>query len=262
MNKQLSLKNISIILVSIALVALLMLSSVLSAKLLKSDVSYSLSEIERVRISYEKQSKEKLLNILTPVLGEKNFVAEISVQMQYNLVKEVVQTIIANKKEIKERTSSPGEIKRISVSVIVDKDLTDVEILDLQELVASTVGFDVDRKDKATIKSVPFDRFSPAKKSFLLELYFLKILPAMIFIGFLFACLFLYRKYFPTNALSFSAEKKIPIQSYEKAEQEIYEEIEYEDEEILKMKDELISTIIANPVDSANRLSQYAKGVE
>lgn len=65
---------------------------------------------------------------------------------------------------------TPGAVKRISVAVLLDgtrriddtgteiwEPLPDTELQDLQELVASAVGFDASRGDVVTLKSMPFE---------------------------------------------------------------------------------------------------------
>lgn len=58
-----------------------------------------------------------------------------------------------------ERIVSPGAIKRLSVSVMADSDsVTDAQLQQIKEIVASAAGIDVGRGDQIQVAAIPFDK--------------------------------------------------------------------------------------------------------
>ncbi len=54
-------------------------------------------------------------------------------------------------REVEQITHATGSIRRLQVGVIVDRDLANVDVEKLRELVAAAVGFDAKRDDKVTV---------------------------------------------------------------------------------------------------------------
>ena len=61
-------------------------------------------------------------------------------------------------KEEEHRIVAPGEVKRLSLSVVLDAQPTDVDQNEIMNLVSSAVGLDPERGDQLTVTCMPFDR--------------------------------------------------------------------------------------------------------
>ncbi|HHY40747.1 MAG TPA: flagellar M-ring protein FliF [Syntrophaceticus sp.] len=61
-------------------------------------------------------------------------------------------------KEEEHRIVAPGEIKRLSLSVVLDAQPADVDQNEIKDLVSSAVGLDPERGDQLTVTCMPFDR--------------------------------------------------------------------------------------------------------
>lgn len=117
---------------------------------------------------FEQQSAKKIKNVLETVVGKENVKVEVSAYYDLNNS----QTVIENYqnaqngfvKEIRKIYSRPGEIKRMSVGIVVNKILTPSQTREIEQLVSSTVGIDTSRGDKVTVSSFKFSTAS--EKSF------------------------------------------------------------------------------------------------
>lgn len=61
-------------------------------------------------------------------------------------------------RQVQEVLEKPGKIKRLSVAVVVDKDLTPQEQTSIRELASAAGGIDISRGDTLTVQGIPFDR--------------------------------------------------------------------------------------------------------
>lgn len=61
-------------------------------------------------------------------------------------------------RQVQEVLDKPGKIKRLSVAVVVDKNLTPKEQNSIRELTAAAGGINPDRGDVLTVQGIPFDR--------------------------------------------------------------------------------------------------------
>lgn len=55
-------------------------------------------------------------------------------------------------------TEAPGRVERLSVSLLLDESVTEVQAASLEQSVAAAVGINVDRGDQMVLTRVPFDR--------------------------------------------------------------------------------------------------------
>ena len=67
-------------------------------------------------------------------------------------------------RRLETRRKAPGTIKRISVAVIVDEDLSGVDLTVLEELVAAAAGVDELRDDTVTVQSMKLEALTLAEK--------------------------------------------------------------------------------------------------
>jgi flagellar M-ring protein FliF len=58
---------------------------------------------------------------------------------------------------VTETLVTPGQIERLSVAVVVNKELDDAERLSIEETVSAALGLDPSRKDTISISGMPFD---------------------------------------------------------------------------------------------------------
>lgn len=65
---------------------------------------------------------------------------------QYNVSKKTQETVMA-----------PGEVRRLSVAVLVDKSVTSGQLATIREAVSVAAGIDQARKDQVTVQSIAFD---------------------------------------------------------------------------------------------------------
>jgi len=61
-------------------------------------------------------------------------------------------------KEEEHRIVAPGEVKRLSLSVVLDAEPTEMDQNEISALVSSAVGLDPERGDQLTVTCMPFDR--------------------------------------------------------------------------------------------------------
>ncbi|MCX7796256.1 MAG: flagellar basal-body MS-ring/collar protein FliF, partial [bacterium] len=61
-------------------------------------------------------------------------------------------------REVQEILEKPGKIKRLSIAVVVDKELTLQEQNSIRELALAAGGIDLNRGDIVTVQGIPFDR--------------------------------------------------------------------------------------------------------
>jgi len=61
-------------------------------------------------------------------------------------------------KQVQEVLEKPGKIKRLSVAVVVDKNLTPQEQQSIMNLASAAAGIDPNRGDQLTVQGIPFDK--------------------------------------------------------------------------------------------------------
>lgn len=75
---------------------------------------------------------------------------------QYNR-KEITENFEINK-TAERRTVATGSVKKLSIAVVVDAQLSAVQKNSLQQAIATGVGLDLDRGDRVTVETFSFDR--------------------------------------------------------------------------------------------------------
>jgi|LSQX01.3.fsa_nt_gb flagellar M-ring protein FliF len=60
-------------------------------------------------------------------------------------------------KTIEETTVAPGQVKRLSVAVLVDKSVSGIQVGHIRQAVNAAAGIDQDRGDQVTVQAVAFD---------------------------------------------------------------------------------------------------------
>lgn len=61
------------------------------------------------------------------------------------------------------RIKAPGEVRRLTVSLFVDGDMTPAQVAQMETSVANAVGLDENRGDRLTVANLPFTRNDPFK---------------------------------------------------------------------------------------------------
>lgn len=116
---------------------------------------------------FEKQSVKKIKNVLETVVGKENVKVEVSAFYDLSNSQIVTENYQNAQngfiKEIKEVSSKPGDIKKISVGIVVNKVLTPSQTREIEQLVVSTAGLDPLRGDSVTISGFKFS--NPAKQA-------------------------------------------------------------------------------------------------
>lgn len=72
-------------------------------------------------------------------------------------------------RQVQEVLEKPGKIKRLSVAVVVDKNLTTQEQAAIRDIASAAGGIDIDRGDTLTVQGIPFDRTYYEKETAAME---------------------------------------------------------------------------------------------
>ncbi len=182
-------------------------------------------------------------------------------------------------KEVKQIIYAPGTVKRMTIAVAVNKILTTEEKDELQKLVISASGADLDRGDIINITSLEFsakDQQQAAveqeaktiQKERTQEIVINKLVPMFVILVLGLVALFVFRSLFgKTTDTSDSWEEQYQEQQQtitdnliDKFEVESLPQIEARlNPELDKLKTDLTDTIMADPSEAAKILISYIK---
>ena len=187
--------------------------------------------------------------------------------MNYNVTKEVKQVIYA-----------PGNVKRLSIAVAVNKILTEAEKDELKNLVLSASGIDYSRGDVISVSGLQFEGATIDKKANeefakqykqeqLIDFLFTSVLPlAMVFILGLFALIIIrgFISKMPVRKVERSIPEEISTRAAEEEETtEAAPKIEFNKKEIASQKEQNITeineAIMASPEDAAKLLTSFIR---
>ena len=194
-----------------------------------------------------------------------------------NYQKQKTATNYSVSKEVKQIIYAPGTVKRMTIAVAVNKILTTQEKEELEKLIISASGADLNRGDIINVTSLQFaavdaNRAQEAAVTKAIaqekqqELVVNKIVPMLIILILGLAALFVFRSLFGKTA----AEEE--FEEYEEAPQTITDNLidKFEVEslpqiearlnpELDKLKTDLTDTIMADPSEAAKILISYIK---
>ena len=194
-----------------------------------------------------------------------------------NYQKQKTATNYSVSKEVKQIIYAPGTVKRMTIAVAVNKILTTQEKEELEKLIISASGADLNRGDIINVTSLQFaavdaNKAQEAAVSKAIaqekqqEMVVNKIVPMLIILILGLAALFVFRSLFGKTA----AEEE--LEDYEEAPQTITDNLidKFEVEslpqiearlnpELDKLKTDLTDTIMADPSEAAKILISYIK---
>ncbi len=219
-------------------------------------------------------------NVATPATGTNNPPAPTTQAGQnknLNYQKEKTAANYSVSKEVKQIIYAPGTVKRMTIAVAVNKILTTQEKEELEKLIISASGADLNRGDMINVTSLQFaavdaNRAQEAAFSKAIaqekqqELVVNKIVPMLIILILGLAALFVFRSLFGKT----TAQEE--FEDYEEAPQTITDNLidKFEVEslpqiearlnpELDKLKTDLTDTIMADPSEAAKILISYIK---
>ena len=219
-------------------------------------------------------------NVATPATGTNNPPAPTTQAGQNKNLNYHNETTAANysvSKEVKQIIYAPGTVKRMTIAVAVNKILTTQEKEELEKLIISASGADLNRGDMINVTSLQFaavdaNRAQEAAFSKAIaqekqqELVVNKIVPMLIILILGLAALFVFRSLFGKT----TAQEE--FEDYEEAPQTITDNLidKFEVEslpqiearlnpELDKLKTDLTDTIMADPSEAAKILISYIK---
>ena len=194
-----------------------------------------------------------------------------------NYQKQKTATNYSVSKEVKQIIYAPGTVKRMTIAVAVNKILTTQEKEELEKLIISASGADLNRGDIINVTSLQFAAVDANKAQEAAvtkaiaqekqqEMVVNKIVPMLIILILGLAALFVFRSLFGKTA----AEEE--LEDYEEAPQTITDNLidKFEVEslpqiearlnpELDKLKTDLTDTIMADPSEAAKILISYIK---
>lgn len=219
-------------------------------------------------------------NVATPATGTNNPPAPTTQAGQnknLNYQKEKTAANYSVSKEVKQIIYAPGTVKRMTIAVAVNKILTTQEKEELEKLIISASGADLNRGDMINVTSLQFaavdaNRAQEAAFSKAIaqekqqELVVNKIVPMLIILILGLAALFVFKSLFGKT----TAQEE--FEDYEEAPQTITDNLidKFEVEslpqiearlnpELDKLKTDLTDTIMADPSEAAKILISYIK---
>ena len=219
-------------------------------------------------------------NVATPATGTNNPPAPTTQAGQnknLNYQKEKTAANYSVSKEVKQIIYAPGTVKRMTIAVAVNKILTTQEKEELEKLIISASGADLNRGDMINVTSLQFaavDANKAQEAAFSKaiaqekqqELVVNKIVPMLIILILGLAALFVFRSLFGKT----TAQEE--FEDYEEAPQTITDNLidKFEVEslpqiearlnpELDKLKTDLTDTIMADPSEAAKILISYIK---
>lgn len=196
-----------------------------------------------------------------------------------NYQKQKTAANYAVSKEIKQIVYAPGSVKRMTIAVAVNKILTTDEKEELNKLIASASGADLNRGDVINVTSLEFsakDQNTAAadeearalKNERTQEIVVNKIVPMMVILILGLVALFVFRSLFAKSGESVDEfddgfneqQQTITDNLIDKFEVEALPQIEAKlNPELDKLKTDLTDTIMADPSEAAKILISYIK---
>ena len=195
-----------------------------------------------------------------------------------NYQKQKTAANYAVSKEVKQIIYAPGSVKRMTIAVAVNKILTTQEKQELEKLIASASGADLNRGDVINVTSLEFSakdqhQAQEAKEEKALrtaqtqEIVVNKLVPMSVILILGLVALFVFRSMFgkSTEGDSFDEEfneqqQTITDNLIDKFEVEALPQIEAKlNPELDKLKTDLTDTIMADPSEAAKILISYIK---
>jgi len=201
-----------------------------------------------------------------------------------NYTKQKSSTNYAVSKEIKQVVYAPGNVKRMTIAVAVNKILTAKEKEEIQNLVLSASGADYNRGDVITVSSIQFDSIAEEKAAQdqmqkdlntenAVEFWTTKVGPLAVVLILGLTALFVIKGLFKLsgagggqkedsyNSKTFEAQlPTIKEESTDLIESEILPQIDaHLDPELERIRMELNDTILADPSEAARLLTSYIK---
>lgn len=201
-----------------------------------------------------------------------------------NYTKTKSSTNYAVSKEIKQVVYAPGNVKRMTIAVAVNRILTAKEKEEIQNLVLSASGADYNRGDVITVSSMQFESIAEEKAAQdamqkdlntenAIEFWTTKVGPLAVVLILGLAALFVIKGLFKLtgsaasqkedsfNARAFEAQlPTIKEEPTDLIESEVLPQIEaHLDPELERIRMELNDTILADPSEAARLLTSYIK---
>lgn len=202
-----------------------------------------------------------------------------------NYTKQKSSTNYAVSKEIKQVVYAPGNVKRMTIAVAVNKILTQKEKEEIQNLVLSASGADYNRGDVITVSSMQFESLAEDKAAQeqmqkdlatenSVEFWTTKVGPLAVVLILGLAALFVIKGLFKLggggagaqsaesyNSKAFEAQlPTIKEEPTDLIESEVLPQIEaHLDPELERIRMELNDTILADPSEAARLLTSYIK---
>ena len=195
-----------------------------------------------------------------------------------NYQKQKTAANYAVSKEVKQIVYAPGSVKRMTIAVAVNKILTTQEKEELEKLIISASGADLDRGDLINVTSLEFSandqnkavEESEAKaiqQEKTQEIVINKLVPMMVILILGLVALFVFRSLFGKSTKEETWEEDFQEQQQQitdslidKFEVESLPQIEARlNPELDKLKTDLTDTIMADPSEAAKILISYIK---
>ena len=184
-------------------------------------------------------------------------------------------------KEIKQIVYAPGSVKRMTIAVAVNKILTTEEKQELEKLIISASGADLDRGDIINVTSLQFSALDENKakdaaqnkeyeKQRQIEFFVTKVAPMLIVLILGLTALYVFRSLFGRVAASSGGDewdegfdepqKQLTDELLGKLEMDQLPQIEARlNPELDKLRSDLNETILQDPGEAAKLLISYIK---
>ncbi len=195
-----------------------------------------------------------------------------------NYSKEKTSATYNVSKEVKQIVYAPGSVKRMTIAVAVNKILTSEEKAELEKLIISASGANLDRGDIINVTSLQFAALDENKakeeqvakdfeSSKNMELIINKVAPLLVLLILGLTALFVFRSLFGRTVAPTAEnwddgfdEQRISENLLDKLEMESLPQIEASlNPEIDKMRTDLNDTIMTDPTEAAKILISYIK---
>ena len=209
--------------------------------------------------------------------------AQTSLQQPKNLnyTKQKTSATYNVSKEIKQIVYAPGSVKRMTIAVAVNKILTTEEKQELEKLIISASGADLDRGDIINVTSLQFSALDENKakdaaqnkeyeKQRQIEFFVTKVAPMLIVLILGLTALYVFRSLFGRVAASSGGDewdegfdepqKQLTDELLGKLEMDQLPQIEARlNPELDKLRSDLNETILQDPGEAAKLLISYIK---
>ncbi len=200
-------------------------------------------------------------------------------QKNLNYQKQKTSANYSVSKEIKQIVYAPGSVKRMTIAVAVNKILTTQEKEELEKLISSASGADLNRGDVINVTSLEFSANDSLKemddseakaiqKEKTQEVVVNKVVPMMVILILGLVALFVFRSMFGKSTKDESWEEEFQEQQQQAITDSLIEKFEVEslpqieaklNPELDKLKTDLTDTIMSDPSEAAKILISYIK---